>query len=147
MPGRTKLGFGVIAVQELFGFVHLFSRVGWNEGRNESFAYTEVDDTFELGGDVKGTHWHRHNDKLGVAFVTNGLSALHREYLRLGGSGFILGDGGLTYARETIVEAYYNAQVWGGAFAAIDVQSITNPGYNHDRGPVWVFSLRGHLEF
>jgi hypothetical protein len=27
------------------------------------------------------------------------------------------------------------------------VQFVDNPGYNQDRGPAWVFSLRGHLEF
>ena len=53
----------------------------------------------------------------------------------------------LTYARETIVEQYYNFHVWWGAFLAEDVQFVANPGYNSDRGPVWVFSLRGHLEF
>ena len=35
----------------------------------------------------------------------------------------------------------------GGAFAAEDVQFVANPGYNSARGPVWVLSLRGHLEF
>ncbi|HEY2743749.1 MAG TPA: carbohydrate porin, partial [Polyangia bacterium] len=81
--------------------------------------------------------------------------------LRLGGRGFILGDacaftsptclqrpgGYLRYGRENIVELYYNVHVWRGAFGAADVQLVDNPGYNQDRGPAWVFSLRGHLEF
>jgi carbohydrate-selective porin OprB len=46
-----------------------------------------------------------------------------------------------------VVELYYNAHIWRGAFAAADVQLVGNPGYNQDRGPAWVFSLRGHLEF
>ena len=29
----------------------------------------------------------------------------------------------------------------------VDFQGVNHPGYNQDRGPVWVFSLRGHLEF
>jgi hypothetical protein len=145
--GRTKTGFGVNLIQELFGRGHFFARGGWNDGKNESFAYTEIDDTVEVGLDVVGALWRRTNDKLGVAFVTNGLSSGHREYLRRGGVGFLLGDGTLTYGRETIVEAYYNAQIWRGAFAAADVQFITNPAYNSDRGPLWVLSLRGHLEF
>jgi high affinity Mn2+ porin len=37
--------------------------------------------------------------------------------------------------------------VWRGAFLAADFQVIANPGYNADRGPVSVFSIRGHLEF
>jgi high affinity Mn2+ porin len=146
-PGRTKAGFGVNLVQELYGVARVFGRVGWNNGQNESFAYTEVDSTFEVGGDLKGLAWHRPHDKVGLALVSNGLSDVHREYLRLGGLGFLLGDGNLSYGRETIVEGYYNAHVWRGAFAAADVQHIWRPGYNRDRGPVWVFSLRGHLEF
>ena len=53
----------------------------------------------------------------------------------------------LSYGRETIVEQYYNVHIWRGAFAAEDVQFVANPGYNSARGPVWVLSLRGHLEF
>jgi len=160
-PRTTKFGFGLNLIQELGPSVRVFARGGWNDGRHESFAYTEVDDTFEIGGDVRGDYWRRPFDKIGLAFVTNGISDVHREYLRLGGHGFLLGDacaftaatcvqrpsGYLDYGRENIVELYYNAHVWRGAFAAADVQLVDNPGYNQDRGPAWVFSLRGHLEF
>ncbi len=164
--GRTKYGFGINEFQELGPLVRAFARIGWNDGNNESFAYTEVDDTFEIGGDVRGTRWRRSDDRIGLAFVSNGISSLHAAYLRRGGAGFILGDGSpgcnphvvgdcpapsransLSYARETIVEQYYNFHVWRGAFAAEDVQLVANPGYNSARGPVWVLSLRGHLEF
>jgi high affinity Mn2+ porin len=160
-PGNTKFGFGLNLIQQLFGFSRVFARGGWNDGRHESFAYTEVDDTFEIGFDLFGGLWRRPIDKLGLAFVTNGLSSVHREYLRRGGHGFLLGDacnftdpscpqrptGYLNYGRENILELYYNVHIWRGAFAAADIQFVDNPGYNQDRGPVWVFSLRGHLEF
>ena len=145
--GRTKYGFGANLYQELGPLFRVCARIGWNDGANESFAYTEVDNTFELCGDMRGTRWHRPIDKVGVAFVSNGISDDHAEYLRLGGSGFLLGDGGLRYGRETIVEQYYDFHIWRGAFVAEDIQRIANPGYNQDRGGVWVFSLRGHLEF
>jgi carbohydrate-selective porin OprB len=58
-----------------------------------------------------------------------------------------LGDGGLNYGRENIVEAYYNLHVWRGLFSAFDLQHINHPGYNRDRGPVLVPGLRFHLEF
>jgi hypothetical protein len=158
---NTKYGFGLNLIQELGGIARLFARGGWNDGLNESFAYTEVDDTFLIGFDLLGGLWRRNFDKIGLAFVTNGLSHEHREYLRLGGHGFILGDacdftsgtcarrpaGYLNYGRENIVELYYNLHIWRGAFVAADIQLVDNPGYNQDRGPVWVFSLRGHLEF
>jgi high affinity Mn2+ porin len=96
---------------------------------------------------MRGTRWRRNADTIAASFVSNGISDDHRDYLAVGGSGFLLGDGGLTYGRETIVEAYYNAHVWRGFFAAGDIQFIDNPGYNQDRGPAWVFSLRTHFEF
>jgi high affinity Mn2+ porin len=163
--GRTKYGFGINEFQQLGRLFRAFARIGWNDGKNESFAYTEVDNTFEIGGDVRGTGWRRRDDRIGLAFVSNGISSEHAEYLRRGGIGFLLGDGPgcnygvmppacpaapgsyLSYARETIAEQYYNFHVWRGAFAAEDVQFVANPGYNRARGPVWVLSLRGHLEF
>jgi hypothetical protein len=144
--GRREYGAGV-NVEDAIGIARIFGRAGWNDGHNESFAYTEVNDTAEAGGDVAGTRWRRRDDRVGVAFVSNGLSALHRSYLALGGSGFLLGDGGLTYGREAIVETYYTAHVWRGVFAAADVQHVARPGYNRDRGPVTVGSLRLHLDF
>ncbi len=143
--GRTKAGVGV-SVEQAFAPFRAFLRAGWNDGKNESFAYTEVDDTLELGGDVNGEPWGRPDDRVGLALVSNGLSADHREYLRLGGRGFLLGDGGLDYGRETLGEAYYNAHVAAGLFAGADVQVIVNPGYNRDRGPVVVLAARAHLE-
>jgi high affinity Mn2+ porin len=124
-----------------------FARWGWNEGQHESFAYTEVDESVEVGGDLRGAAWNRKLDKIGAMFITNGISADHQHYLALGGPGFPLGDGALNYGRENIVEAYYNAHLWRGLFAGVDVQHINNPGYNRARGPVWVPGLRFHLEF
>ncbi len=145
--GRIKYGFGINLEQPVTDSLRLFGRWGWNEGHNESFAYTEVDQTIEAGGDYSGASWHRKLDKLGVAFVSNGISKDHQQYLRLGGRGFLLGDGFLTYGREQIVEAYYTAHLWRGVFAGIDVQEIANPGYNRDRGPVVVPGARLHVDF
>src|SRR5262249_9540725 len=68
-PGNTKGGIGLNWVQSLFGVARVFSRYGWSDGQNESFAFTEVDDTFEIGFDLAGKLWHRKNDKVGFAFV------------------------------------------------------------------------------
>ena len=88
----------------------------------------------------------RLTDKLGVAFVTNGISESHKDYLAFGGKGFLLGDGKLHYGREDILEAYYTARVYRGVYPALDVQAIVHPGYNTDRGPAIVGSIRLHLE-
>jgi carbohydrate-selective porin OprB len=91
--------------------------------------------------------WHRTHDRAGVAFVTNAICKDHQVYLADGGYGFLIGDGHLNYGRENIVEAYYTAHVWRGIYVAPDLQHITNPGYNRDRGPVLVPGFRGHVEF
>ncbi len=145
--GRMKYGFGVNLYQELGDGIRLFGRWGWNDGRNESFAYTEVDCTGSFGGDVAGSNWHRSLDKVGVAFVVDGISGDHRRYLALGGKGFILGDGGLSYGLEQIFETYYTFHMWRGVFGSVDLQHVANPGYNRVRGPVLVPSLRLHVDF
>jgi hypothetical protein len=145
--GRTKYGFGLNGEQELSRDIRVYGRLGWNEGRHESFAYTEVNDSAAIGGDLRGRWWRRRNDRVGIARVSNGISADHQQYLQLGGKGFLLGDGGLTYGRETILESYYTAHVIRGVFLSFDLQHVVNPGYNRDRGPVLVPGARVHVEF
>jgi high affinity Mn2+ porin len=148
-PERTtlKYGFGLNLQYQVNPNVRLFGRVGWNEGQHESYAYTEVDQTVEVGADHTGDRWKRKLDKVGVVFVSNAIKSDHQRYLQLGGKGFLLGDGGLNYGRENIFETYYNAHVWRGFFTGFDLQHVNNPGYNRDRGPVLVPSVRFHLEF
>jgi carbohydrate-selective porin OprB len=149
-PRQTKLkyGFGVNAEQEFTDYLRGFIRAGWNEGQHESFNYTEVNLTVAFGGDLRGSLWNRGEDKFGVAFVGNGISRRHQQYLALGGLGFLLGDGALTYGPEKIMECYYNfpIPVHAGFFGALDLQYIDNPGYNRDRGPVIVPGMRLHVE-
>ncbi len=144
--GRTKYGIGLNGEQELTGRVRAFARIGWNDGRNESFAYTEVDRTVEAGFDLRASK-HRPFDKVGVALVANGISAAHRDYLAAGGFGFILGDGALRYGAERIVEAYYTAHIGRGVYLSLDLQDVHHPGYNRDRGPVLVPAARLHVDF
>lgn len=145
--GALKYGFGYNTQQELTENLRAFGRFGWNEGQHESFAYTEVDQTVEAGGDYAFSRWHRPNDKLGLVFVSNAIKHDHQNYLRLGGLGFLLGDGQLNYGRENIIESYYTWHAWRGMFYSADVQHIEDPGYNRDRGPAWVGSIRAHVDF
>jgi hypothetical protein len=147
LKSTVKYGFGVNVEHAFTPELRGFARWGWNEGQHESYAYTEDDETFVLGADRVGRPWHRKRDKVGSAFVSNGISADHQRYLQLGGKGFLLGDGGLRYGRENIIEAYYDAHVWRGLFVGPDLQHINHPGYNRDRGPVLVPGFRFHLEF
>jgi hypothetical protein len=145
--GRHKYGFDLNAEQELPANLGVFARAGWSDGRNESFAYTEVDRTAELGIFTKGDKWKRKNDRAGAAFVANQIVGAHQQYLGYGGVGFILGDGALTPGSEKIVEGFYTAHLWRGFFASCDIQHVNNPGYNKARGPVLVPGLRLHVEF
>jgi high affinity Mn2+ porin len=142
-----KYGFGVNLEQNLTRYLTAFARFGWNNGKTESFAYTEVEQTFAQGVGASGAWWHRKQDRAGVAFVSNAIKKDHQTYLADGGLGFLLGDGALTYGRENIVESYYTAHVWRGIYVAPGLQHINNPGYNRDRGPVLVPSFRAHVEF
>jgi len=145
--GTVKYGFGWNNWQELTQNFRIYSRVGWNEGAHESFAYTEVDQTVSFGGDYAGTRWHQPDDKFGVAFVSNAIKKYHQTYLAYGGLGFLLGDGRLNYGRENIVEAYYTHHIHTGLFGSLGLSHINEPGYNRDRGPVWVPSARLHVDF
>jgi hypothetical protein len=145
--GALKYGVGYNTEQEVTENLRVAGRFGWNEGQHESFAYTEVDQTVELAADYTGSRWHRPVDKLGLAVVSNAIKADHQNYLKLGGLGFLIGDGKLNYGRENIVEAYYNYHAWRGLFYALDIQHISDPGYNRDRGPIWVGSVRAHIDF
>jgi len=148
-PGRTKVGLGLNVEQPLGDGQEtgLFARAGWNDGKNEDFAFTEVDRHLSAGLQLLGAHWSRAADRLAVAYVLHGLSADHRAYLAAGGTGFLLGDGRLRYGAERILETYYRAQVGPYVQVSPDLQWIRNPGYNRDRGPATVVSLRLRLSY
>jgi hypothetical protein len=145
--GALKYGFGYNTQQEVTDNFRLFARFGWSEGQHESFAYTEIDQTALFGGDYFLKRFHRPEDKVGIAFVSNAIKRDHQNYLRYGGLGFLLGDGNLNYGRENIVESYYNWHAWKGMYYSVDVQHVADPGYNRDRGPAWVGSVRAHVDF
>ncbi|MGA2212613.1 MAG: carbohydrate porin [Bryobacteraceae bacterium] len=146
-PGTLKYGTGISFDQELFHDVGVFSRLGWNDGKTEDFAFTAIDRLAEGGVSLKGTRWKRKDDVVATAFAAAGISGVHAEYLALGGLDFLIGDGRLNYAPEYLWESYYSARIMRGFYATFDVQHYNNPAYNHDRGPVLVESIRLHIEF
>jgi high affinity Mn2+ porin len=145
--GAVKYGFGLNTEQEVTDSLRLFGRFGWNEDQHESFAYTEVGQTILFGCDYVGSDWRRANDKVGVAYVSNAIKRDHQNYLHYGGLGFLLGDDGLNYGREDILEWYYNAHLWHGLYGMVGGTQIAHPGYNRDRGPLYVSTVRLHIDF
>ena len=144
--GRTKYGFGINAEQALSSDLGAFIRAGWNDGNNETWVFTEIDRTLSIGLSAKGIRWNRPDDNVGLATVVSGLSSAHRNYLQDGGKGFELGDGQLNYSPENLTELYYSFQMSKNISLTGTYQHIINPGYNKDRGPVDVLSVRVHLQ-
>jgi high affinity Mn2+ porin len=145
-PGTLKYGFGLSADQEIRKDFGIFGRLGWNDGKTESFVFTAIDRLAQGGVSVTGTRWRRPNDTVGSGVTMSGLSGVHATYLALGGLDFLIGDGKLRYGREIVWESYYSARIRPGVFVTFDLQRVFNPAYNQDRGPVWIEGLRIHIE-
>ncbi len=143
---RYKYGFGLNWEQEVAKNVGLFSRLGWNDGQEECWTYTDVNWTASLGVSVKGEAWRRPGDTFGLAGIVNGASHDNQEFLEAGGTDMLDGDGALSYSSEKILETYYDFQICKHVHGTLDYQFITNPAFNRARGPVSVFGARLHWE-
>jgi high affinity Mn2+ porin len=144
--GTLKYGTGVSFDQELSRDLGVFTRLGWNDGKTQAFAFTAIDRLASAGISIKGAKWKRKDDVVASSFTAGGISGVHALYLARGGSDFLIGDGRLNYAPEYLWESYYSARLFPGFHATFDLQHYNNPAYNHDRGPVWVESIRLHME-
>jgi high affinity Mn2+ porin len=147
--GGVKYGFVVNMDQEITDDIGIFGRVSWNDGKTCIWAFTEVDESASFGLSVNGKKWKRQQDVFGIAYVVDGISQDHIDYLNAGGLTFMIGDGkgNLNYQPEQIMETFYNLNLTPSLWLTADYQLAFNPGYNKDRGPVNVFGLRLHIEF
>ena len=144
---RWKYGGAVNLEQSITGDLGAFLRLSLDDGRTETWEFTEIDRSAALGLSLKGTRWNRTDDTVGLAGAVNGLSVDHRDFLAAGGTGILLGDGRLNYAPEALLEFYYDAKLCTFAHLMFDYQFVKNPGYNADRGPVSALAARLHLEY
>ncbi len=144
---HVKYGVGLNVEQAVNNDVGVFMRAMWADGKTETYAFTEIDQSLSAGTLIQGNAWHRPEDTVGLAFAINALSKSHQDYLTAGGLGFFLGDGNLNYKTENIIEVFYNLNLNKYAWVSLDYQHINNPGYNADRGPVNFAGLRLHTEF
>lgn len=143
---RLKSGVGLNLEQEVVTNVGAFMRLGWSDGNNEAWVFSDVDRSASLGFSLKGSWWNRANDTLGIAGVLSGASEIHQRFLAAGGLGILAGDGALTYGWEKNLEVYYDFQIWKTLHGTLDYQFIVDPAFNQDRGPVSVFGARLHWE-
>lgn len=144
---RLKYGVCLNADQEIADGVGIFTRLGWSNGKDEAWSFTDVDSSASLGISVKGKSWNRPADTLAMAGIVNAISSVHAAYHQQGGNGILVGDGTLSYGAEKIIETYYDIAVASWLHLAFDYQFAMNPAYNRDRGPVHVFGARLHWEF
>ena len=144
----VKYGGGMNFEQELSADLRVFGRFGWNEGQHESYAYTEVDQTFQLGGDPRRqplascqrqgrTRRHLQRHQARPPAIPNarrpGLPAGRwRSQLR---------------ARRHSRELLQRAQLARASSQPSTSSSSRIPGYNQARGPVAVFTVRSHIDF
>jgi len=143
---RSKYGFGINLEQEIHKDIGAFARLGWSDGRNQVWEFTDVDRTASMGISLKGEAWGQPADTLGIASVFNGITAVHRQFLANGGVGITVGDGKLDYGVEQIVEAYYSHATRWHVSVSPDFQLVVNPAYNRARGPAFIYALRLHWE-
>jgi high affinity Mn2+ porin len=143
---RYKYGFGLNWEQEAANNVGMFSRLGWTDGHNETWTFTDADWSASLGVSVKGEAWRRPYDTFGLAGIASGASRRNQRFLATGGTDMLDGDGNLNYGWERVLETYYDLLIFNNVHAALDYQFITAPAFNRDRGPVSVFAVRLHWE-
>jgi hypothetical protein len=144
---QAKIGFGMNIEQNVTRDIGLFARASRNDGGTETYAFAEIERSMSAGAVAKGEFWGRSNDTIGLAYVQNGLSSAHRDYLANGGLSFFIGDGRINYRPETILEGFYSMEFAKNMSLSFDYQHIDNPAYNADRGPVRIVGARLHLEY
>ena len=103
--GRLKYGFGLSVDQEILKDLGVFGRLGWNDGKTESFAFTAIDRLATGGVSLNGARWRRPDDSVATELTVSGLSRVHADYLAEGGLDFLIGDGALRYGPETVWES------------------------------------------
>lgn len=144
---RHKYGFGLNMDQEIVTNVGVFSRLGWSDGQNEAWMFSDVDRAASAGVSVQGAAWRRPDDTVALGGAFSGISNVHQQFLAAGGTGILAGDGRLDYAWEKTLETYYNFQIRKEVQVTLDYQYIAYPAFNRDRGPVSVLAARLHVEF
>jgi high affinity Mn2+ porin len=99
-----------------------------------------------VGESINGALYRRKNDTFGLAIALHAISGPAQQYFGAGGSGMLVGDGGLSYVGARILETYYKIGLTKEAGITADYKRVGNPSFNSARGPVSVFGLRYHIQ-
>jgi hypothetical protein len=144
---NVKLGIGMDIEQHITDDIGVFIRGMYADGQTEVDAYGPTDRSLSFGAVAHGAPWNRKADIAGIGANFGWISAEHAQYLLLGGIDGFVGDGTITPATETSLEAFYSLNFLSSIWFSGDYQLIINPAFNSARGPVNVFGVRLHAEF
>lgn len=145
---RAKVGGYIDANYNLAKGVGLFARASWNDGKSESWGYTQADFSANAGLLCNPTFFAHNNDLFGVTASYNTISKGHQNYLAAGGGNFMIANNQLLeYAPEIVFEVFYSFNLVKDLFITPDYQFLMNPGYDASRGNTHVFALRVNADF
>ncbi len=144
---RLQFGFALSADQEITKDLGIFTRISWGQPNDEAFMFSDMMQGIAVGSQLAGTAWSRADDTVGLANTVSALSQGQATYYNNSGQGMVIGDGHISYAPEDVTELYYNAQLVKHVNLTGDFQLADNPGFNSDRGPVYIFGVRLHVEY
>ncbi len=144
---NIKEGIGAFGEQYLLRDVGVFGRGMASDGKTEVDAYTSTDRSASLGVLAKGSTWSRPNDVAGGGYNWGWISHPHATYLGMGGIDGFVGDGRIRPGAEQALDAFYSVNLHKSLWLAGDYQRVINPGFNVDRGPVDILSVKIHGEF
>jgi len=144
---NVKLGIGFNVEQHITHDIGAFARGMYSDGQTEVDAFDSADRDLSVGVVARGSAWHRPFDVASAGFGMSWISAIHAQYLAMGGVDGFIGDGHIRQAGEGLVEFMYSVNLVKAVWFAADYQHLWNPAYNADRGPVNIFGGRIHGEF
>jgi high affinity Mn2+ porin len=101
---NIKVGIGINGEQNITPNIGVFFRAMYSDGKSEVEAYDSADRSATVGTMVKGKLWGQPLDTVGLGFGTSWISAIHAQYLKMGGVDGFIGDGALTQANENMTE-------------------------------------------
>jgi len=128
--------------------VGAFARVSWNNGKTESWGYTQSDFSVNAGLVCNPKIFFNHNDMFGVTASYNTISMGHRKFLEAGGGNFMVANNGiLDFGAELVFETFYSFNLVKELYITPDYQFVMNPGYDQTRGNTHVFAVRFNADF
>jgi high affinity Mn2+ porin len=144
---NVKKGIGIFGEQYVAKDIGVFARGMYSDGKTEVDAYTSTDRSASFGVLAKGSLWSRPKDVTGIGLNLGWISKSHADYLGMGGIDGFVGDGHITRAAETALDAFYSVNFRKSLWLSGDFQRVANPAFNSDRGPVDLWSVKIHGEF